>query len=225
MKQFFRILSIILTIAILFATTYFLVKYNKDYVENHPVSSEENNVENNKPKEKAEVQLESKESIEKNAKEEKESLINTIKSTINMNIIANARKTINRKIHNSHYVVLKLENEIESGETVSGESSGEDIQIPDMIPCTIQVAGSMVSIIPDDNRLDSFEYHYRGDNKLVAYVRKFAGSNIKATYYFENGELLDREVNSFDTKYNIFEEEKNILQRADDIYNSFLKED
>ncbi len=224
MRQFVKIFIVLITIAVIVGTTYFLVNYNEEYVENHPASSEENKIEANKSKEKAEVTLESKESIEKYALEEKESIINTIKSTINMNIIANARKTVNRKINKSHYVELKVDNQNESGEIVSGEVSGEeDIPIPDMIPCTIQVAGSMINIVPDDNRLDSFEYHYRGDNKLVAYVRKFAGTNIKATYYFDNGEFLDREVNSFDTKFNIAEDTADILRRANENYEAFLK--
>ena len=35
MKQFFRIMAIIFTIVVLVGVTYFLIKYNKEYTENH----------------------------------------------------------------------------------------------------------------------------------------------------------------------------------------------
>ena len=131
MKQFFRILSIIITLVILFGTTYYLVQYNKEYIENNPsVSNEdENNNDTNKTVEKSEVKVESKENIEKYAQKEKENIVNEIKSTINMNLIANARNTINRKILKSHYGEIIHNNTIASGED-SGEKE-EIIQLPD----------------------------------------------------------------------------------------------
>ena len=144
-----------------------------------------------------------------------------------MNIIANVRKTINTSITKAQYneVLVDLFVSGDSGEkNMSGEESKKVI-IPDTIPCTVQIAGSMIYIVPQIDGLDSFEYHYRGDNKLMAYVREFAGTSIKATYYFENGELLDKEVNTFDTKYSVNENTEDILKRANDFYNSFLKED
>ena len=226
MRQFIRILAVILTIAVLVGTIYFLVQYNKDYVENNPNPSGDEKISIENKNEKVEVTLESKENIERYAKEEKESLISAIKSTINLNTIANVRKTINKKISKSYFGKLVIPNE-NSSEAVSGENSGEmeTFIIPDSVQCSIQVAGSMINIVPEDDRIDSIEFHYRGDNKLVAYVRKYAGTNIKATYYFENGELLDKEVNTFDTKYNVFETETEILKRVDNLYNDFLKED
>ena len=223
MRQFIRILAIIFTIVVLIGVTYFLVKYNTDYVANHPLPSGEEQVKINETKEKVEVTLESKEAIEKYAKEEKASLISSIKNTIKMNIGATVRKSINTNITKANYNEVAF---IVSSENASGNSlSGEDkIEIPDSIPCTIQIAGSMAYIIPNDRKLDSFEFHYRGDNKLVAYVREYAGTAVKASYYFENGELLEREVNDQDSKYNVFEDDGLILQRAEELYKLYFTE-
>ena len=226
MKQFFRIMAIIFTIVVLVGVTYFLIKYNKEYTENNPKPSGETKVSIEKPKEKAEVTIESKEAIEQYAKEEKDSLISGIKSSINLNTIANVRKTTSEKIKKAQYgEMIVWPND--SGEKLSGDNSGKvkEIQLPETILCNVQVAGSMINIVPVDSKLDSIEFHYRGDNKLIAYIRKFAGTNIKVTYYFENGELLDKEINTFDQRYNVAEDTANILKRADENYNAFLKEE
>ena len=224
MKLFLKFLAVAVTIAIIVATTYYLVQYNKAFVENNPKqsSNEEADTDNGNIDIK-DVTPESKENIEKIAKEEKESLISVIKSTINLNTIANVRNTSNKTIPKSYYGEIVLNSYDDSGEEGSGEK--ETVQLPDTIRCTIQIAGSMINIVPDDDNLDSIEFHYRGDNKLVAYIRKYAKTSIKATYYFENGELLDKEINSFDQKYSVFESAEDILKRANEIYNAFLKEE
>ena len=62
------------------------------------------------------VTPESKENIEKIAKEEKESLISVIKSTINLNTIANVRNTSNKTIPKSYYGEIVLNSYDDSGE-------------------------------------------------------------------------------------------------------------
>ncbi len=81
---------------------------------------------------------------------------------------------------------------------------------------------NFVGIIPYSDFLNN-QYFYFKDNKFVAYIKEFCGIGGKIKYYFRYGKLIkveeeveeDFEVNQ--------EEEKDILSKANEVYNKYIK--
>ena len=88
---------------------------------------------------------------------------------------------------------------------------------------TIQIAGSMVYIIPNSDFIDNAQYHYDENGNLVLYICELIGVGGEIRYYYENGQFLKQEQ--------IIEEEieiegenvLEILQRSKLVYEKYIK--
>ena len=88
---------------------------------------------------------------------------------------------------------------------------------------TVQVAGSMVYIIPTPDLVDNAQYHYDKDGNLALYICELVGVGGEVRYYFENGILLTQETNVEEDILINYENTKEIIERSKLIYNKYMK--
>ena len=189
MKSFLRFVVTVLVLGILIFSVYYLVNKNKTYIpsvanndgeENNQVvindlekdntEKTDENLEENKDKEKTSNDL-SNSSVEEQ--------IAYIKLIEQRNIQANATKTIEENV---------------GLETIGVEYSDlfTTTQM-DSVLVVVQVAGSMISIMPYSDFVDSQEFHYDENGKLVLFTYTETGRGLKSRYYINNDEVISIE--------------------------------
>lgn len=227
MRAFLRFVATLVTLLIIAVSVYYLARINREYKESHPIVDSYTEAESSNKVVEPITKVEDNKTEDKDpntfSQEEKESILNGIRSIVNLNIMANVRKNEKISFTKEQYnPILYLNQEIKSGDESGEELVTEDF--PDSIDCNLQVAGSMAYITPQDSKYDSFQFHYSEDGNLVAYIREYANTNVKASYYFEHDEYLDYSINSLDRNYDIREDDKEILKRAKEIYSKYFLE-
>lgn len=82
-------------------------------------------------------------------------------------------------------------------------------------------AGLRVAIIPAPDFLNNQIYYFNKYGSLMMYESESMGVGGSIKYYFSNRELI-KEENNLEAEIEVkFESEKDILRRADNIYDSF----
>ena len=93
----------------------------------------------------------------------------------------------------------------------------------DELAVTVQVAGSMVYIIPASDFLDNTQFHYDENGNLILYIREFIGIGGEARYYFENGTPIIINMKVDKKNQMQFESTDEILQRSKIVYDKYMK--
>lgn len=229
MKKFIKFIVTILVVCIIGSTLYFVLKMNSDYqssnssgdnlsgdtlLENTPsgelneevdnnlnVDENINNTENN-----SNENIENPEKTQVLTIEEKE---NKIKEIENQNRTSNLTKTLEDNV----------------GIDVMGTKNTEFLESTgmDAISINVQVAGTMVYIIPAPDFIDNAQYHYDENGNLVLYICELTGIGGEIRYYFENGNLLSQSYNVEEGAQINFENAEEIIQRANIIYEKYMK--
>ncbi len=246
MKKFLRFIVTVLVISIVIGGTYFLIKESRRYKNNHPEEVEvtvvnkddvispktEDKKEPMIPADETTIVIISGETAQKSGEEEpelprsetfstKEALIDSIKLIEQRNVGANVTNTIQDKV----------------GEEVVGSKYKELFELlnTSTTSTTIQIAGSMIYIIPASDFLDSQQFHYDEDGNLVLYVVEGAGTGFKTKYYIVNETLIEKvgeDVGEIYDEANIESGEEMILDetdlqdvytRARSLYSEYLK--
>ena len=200
MKSLLRFLITALVIGIILYETYFLIKENrmfdifhpeeyddeivttdngkKDDKQNTPICSGEKNTSTtieNEPKDE-------KEPVKPNSEtySSKEALLDIIDRTEAKNTTSIVKDTIQDRV----------------GLDVVGAKYADLFNFlgTNSTSCTIQVAGSMISIMPASDFIDIQQFHYDEDGNLVLYVVEGAGSGFKTRYYFANNTLIEKKM-------------------------------
>lgn len=137
-----------------------------------------------------------------------ESKVEEIKNIKNQNLSAIPTKTLEENIDIDIIVGKdKVFSELSKISQVSG---------------TVQVAGSMVYIMPDSELLDNTQYHYDKNGNLILYVRELSEYDKEARYYFENGTPIIINF-TVEKKHQMdFEKAEEIFQRAKLVYEKYM---
>lgn len=88
---------------------------------------------------------------------------------------------------------------------------------------TVQVAGTMVYMIPAPDFVDNAQYHYDENGNLVLYICELTGIGGEIRYYFENGVCFKQEANIEENIEIPYESVEEILDRATLIYQRYMK--
>ena len=234
MKKFLRFIITVLVISIILGGTYFLVKESRRYQYAHPEEPEVIVVENKEevvcPKEKTEPiiiyiqsgeKVSSGEIITQSGEENldipraetyssKDALLDSIKRIEDKNVASHVTNTIQDKV----------------GAEVVGSKYKELFELlnTSTTSTTIQIAGSMIYIIPASDFLDSQQFHYDEDGNLVLYVVEGAGTGFKTRYFITNETLIEKvgeDVGEIYDEDNQESGEQMMLDETDleDIYN------
>ena len=182
MKNFLRFLITVLIIGIIIYAVYFLVTQNKIYKQTHPV--EFNTEENTQESETNEPENEIQENIEPVVQLSEEEIISNAKDIENANMNANVRSTIEGKV----------------GLDVIGMEYSELFEMTNMdsADVTIQVAGTMVNIMPFSDFIDNQEFHYDERGNLVLFAYTEQGRGLKTRIYVHDGKVIKIEKESED---------------------------
>ena len=99
----------------------------------------------------------------------------------------------------------------------------QTLEIEDVWGNIITDEKSFVTIIPMPDFLDNQTYYFKGD-KLVAYREDFIGIGGSVTYYFKDNEIVYIDESKIE-KEMVFEaeNEKNIIERSNNVYERILK--
>ncbi len=184
MKSFLKVIVTIIVIAVIIGSVYYLEKINSCYKikqicdgKNDKKEETVNQIENNEVKEQEPANEVTPSSDFFNSSiEEQIAYINLIEQR---NIEANATKTIEENV---------------GLETIGIEYSDlfKTMQM-DSALVVIQVAGSMISILPYSDFIDAQEFHYDENGHLVLYTYTETGRGLKSKYYINNNEVISIE--------------------------------
>ena len=232
MKKILQLIISLVVIALVGYTIYFLISSNNQYFEVKPNDESGNIAENNQNDEdKAvtpeilssgnEIETDDDDKTDDNTgvnNEENAEIVSgdTLESkiaSINMietkNRLANLTKSLEDDI-GLEIIGLKNKEYMESFET-------------DEMHVTVQVAGSMVYIIPFPDFVDNAQYHYDENGNLALYICEFIGVGGEVRYYFENGVLLTTQENVEEDIEITYESSEEIIDRAALIYERYMK--
>lgn len=251
MKKFLRFLIIVLIIGGITYECYYLVNLNKEYKVKEPISIpniQENNekeLENNKDNNEKVLEPanqdenknknvlvfpedleESSGEVEENPKEEpideseeetqidSGEIVDKIKELYIINNESNIDKTFEEKI----------------GADILGETYEELFKMlkVDSTLVNIQIAGTMVHLLPYSDFIDEQEFHYDEDGNLVMYQTRGSGTGVVTDYYFHEGTLIERVFDSTDEGDGEIPDTDNIsvdevIARSKVIYDKYLK--
>ena len=210
-----RFVLTILIIALAFYCVYYLLELNKEYKANHiqveeTTVNEENKTSGDKKVEEKEVenvQIIIPNDDEVLSEEDIQRIVAESDKIYESNISANVTKSFNEEVGQEIYG---------GSESKSGDTR---------VQALIQHAGSMVSIMPfNDDSEDGIneQYHYGDHNNLVMFVAK-KGEKELNRYYFSNDKLIKSLSESGDTDVVSDEDADVILNRAQNIYNRYIK--
>lgn len=232
MKKILQLIISLVVIALVGYTIYFLISSNNQYYEVKPNNESGNIAENNQNDEdKAvtpeilssgnEIETDDDDKTDDNTgvnNEENAEIVSgdTLESkiaSINMietkNRLANLTKSLEDDI-GLEIIGLKNKEYMESFEI-------------DEMHVTVQVAGSMVYIIPFPDFVDNAQYHYDENGNLALYICEFIGVGGEVRYYFENGVLLTTQENVEEDIEITYESSEEIIDRAALIYERYMK--
>jgi len=210
-----RFVLTILIIALACYCVYYLLELNKEYKANHiqveeTTVNEENKTSGDKKVEEKEVenvQIIIPNDDEVLSEEDIQRIVAESDKIYESNISANVTKSFNEEVGQEIYG---------GSESKSGDTR---------VQALIQHAGSMVSIMPfNDDSEDGIneQYHYGDHNNLVMFVAK-KGEKELNRYYFSNDKLIKSLSESGDTDVVSDEDADVILNRAQNIYNRYIK--
>jgi len=169
--KFFKFILIVLIIAIIAFEVYFLIKENKSFKENRSDVT---------------PQVESGESInnEKSGEEVEPTKTSTdVKSTV-------------QDIDNIARLNIESSNVTTTVESVGVDVIGERYQEmftalgQNSTTITIQVAGTMIHLMPYSDLVNEEEFHFDEDGKLILYVLTASGKGDKVKYYLNNDSII-----------------------------------
>lgn len=232
MKGFLKFIISILVIAVIAYTLYFFLTNNAVYQEQY-VSGETHisgegareelteNIINADDESQKEIENQTpnfsgektsgdasgnKENLDENVLEEKVADINLIETK---NRLANLTKSLEANV----------------GIDIVGTKNQDFMDSFDMeqMNVTIQVAGTMVYIIPTPEFVDNAQYHYDENGNLVLYICEFTGIGGEIRYYFENDNLLTQVDNVEEDVQLDYESAQEIVARAHMIYENYMK--
>lgn len=83
-------------------------------------------------------------------------------------------------------------------------------------------AGVRIAIMPAPDFLNNQIYYFNKYGALMMYESDFIGVGGSVKYYFSNGKLIEKESNLQAELHVEFENEKDILERSDIIYETFV---
>ena len=89
---------------------------------------------------------------------------------------------------------------------------------------TVQVAGSMVYILPASDFVNNGQYHYDKEGNLILYISELMGVGGEIRYYFNNNDLVTIEKKIEEQIDINYENKDEILSRAKLIYNKYMIE-
>jgi len=253
MREFLKLIVSILVILVITYTLYFFLYNDAKYQENHLsgegyISGEENNsevtintnkefAENNSISNNEESENENQNVKENNQKlnpneilqESGDVLIEKIE-TLSGNPITT--KDLEKNIAKINLIETKnnlanLTKSIEDkvGVNIVGIKNQDymDSISENKVDVTIQVAGSMIYIIPMSDFVDNAQYHYDTNGELALYVCEIAGIGGEIRYYFENDSLLTQVANVEKEMQLNYESVEEILERAKLVYSKYMK--
>lgn len=120
----------------------------------------------------------------------------------------------------------------ELGEDYLGNDVKEYIEIVEnhKVPVSIKKdevkgAGLRIAILVAPDFLGNQIYYFNSFGNLMMYEAESAGVGGSVYYYFSNGKLLDRQNKLHGGVQTEFEDEQDILKRADKVYNTFATAD
>ncbi len=189
MKSFIRLIVMIIVFGVMICSVYYLVNENKKYQDTQICGYKdkqntgliENNEEGNKDEHK-EIKNEKSDVVEPSYDffdSSVEEQIAYIKLIEQRNIGANASKTIEENVGletiGVEYKDLFTEAQMDSALVV------------------IQVAGSMISIMPYSDFIDAQEFHYDDNGNLVLFTYTETGRGLKSRYYVNRNEIISIE--------------------------------
>ncbi len=230
--KFLRFLCFIIVIAVSAFVVYYFMEMSKTYVKKETDNStsvvqnnNENNTSNNstatsKSKAKNEelikrarekVKLEDVLVMSGDKEDTTVSLItirkNNIDNTIEQNLISQ-----NVKMFKDVKVVLDIYGKRENR-----------IYTENYVLANIQVAGTMINIIPQDETHDTIAFHFAENGKLEAYTRYFADMEVTTTVYFDENEIPFEQYFDTKDKSKIVEENfEKIYERAKTAYSRYF---
>lgn len=154
-------------------------------------------------------------------------------SEINIDDISNIdEEYFNKKISEINMIETKnrlanLTNTIEDsvGIEIIGEKNQDyfdNFSIKEM-SVNIQIAGTMIYIIPMPDFVDNAQYHYDENGELALYICELTGIGGEVRYYFDNGKLLTRLENIEEDVIIPSENINEIVNRSKVIYDKYIK--
>lgn len=225
MKNFLKLLVSIIVICTIGYTIYFLLsnssKYNSSNESGDLANTELENSNQNDEKDNQEVEnIENDKNLENNNITDNSGEVLSEEEKINK-IVANIDML--RKQNNSTSVSKTLEDNV--GIDIVGTKYQDFFTHFAMMEAftTVQVAGSMVYIIPASDFLDLAQYHYDENGNLLLYVDELIGVGGEIRYYFSDNNLL---TTQYQVEENIpidYEDSQEIIQRAKVIYDKYMK--
>ncbi len=238
MRGFLKFLCIVIVLAISAYVVYFLVNENNTYVLNKGLVEETEKVEvvpqkkvpmvqNNEPKEKTRSDIKMKDIL-------------VLSGDNNSNVVSltsirksNIDNIIERNIDANGVSMLREENiPLEAYGPIirdSEQSNNQEQKIlsQNYIAGSIQVSGTMIYLMPDDEMQDRIQFHYAENGKLVAFVREVVvNGGLKTIVYFDENEMpFEQDFDTTDAT-KVFEEDyDDIYNRAKYAYNKYFNEE
>lgn len=246
MREFLKFVVAIIVITVIICTIYFFLTNNAKYQVDNP------NIKDNIVQEDTVLEIKSgeeeKEEFSDIFDEKEQHNVGDDKSLASVNIPQGSEENANGNIEDlsgENILIENLDEKLarinlietknnlsnltkslndELGINVMGMKNREYFEsIPqEKIDVVVQVAGSMVYIIPMPDFLDNAQYHYDANGKLVLYVCELAGIGGEIRYYFENDILLTQVINVEEVQLG-YENAEEIIERSKLIYNNYMK--
>ena len=220
MRSVLKLLVSIIVICIIGFTTYFLLssasKYDSFVEDNNVVEHEQKSDNEEKPSTNIE-QPESGEIVEPLPESGD---INITEDEMNMLMV---RIDEIRKQNNSANIKKNIEDNV--GLDIIGEKYRDFFTTFEMqeIFVDVQVAGSMVHVIPASDFVDLVQFHFDENGKLLLYVDGLIGVGGEIRYYFSDDNLIATQSQVEEGVVINYEETNDILKRANLVFEKYMK--
>lgn len=231
MKRFLKFVVTIVVILVITFTIYFLMKNMSRYETKH---NNDTTLQSGNSQENYEI--ENLEKNEENNVQNGNKIIDDVKSQEPSGEIVSSDNNFTKDLDSKIKTIKNIENQNESAiptDTIE-DNLGIDILGTDFqsffqafqieeAAVTVQIAGSMVYILPTSDFLDNMQFHYDKNGNLVLYVREFAGIGGETKYYFEFEKLITINMDIESESQMQYENVDEILQRARLVYDRYIK--
>lgn len=240
MREFIKLIVTIIVLVVISYTVYFFLESNAKYEErnNEEIIKEELNL-NNENKENV---LENNElqnpivSPENSYATSGEKIENITSEEEQVDVIISGEKIEGLSEIISKINLIETKNRLSNlnktiednvGVDVIGQKNRDFFEIfpEDKMAVTVQIAGTMVYIIPTPDLIDNAQYHYDADGNLALYICELVGIGGEIRYYYEDGKFLTKVTNVEDEnlEFITYEDSDEILTRANIIYKQYMK--
>ena len=238
MRSFLKFLCFAIVIAVSTFVIYFLINENNTYVRNEVTTEQTEKDETISPQKNPSVP--DSKSIEKQREDIKLRDILVLSGDNNLEAVSlttirksNIDNIIERNIDENGVNMFKGENiPLEAygpivRDTANSRISSRVILSQDYILGSVQVSGTMIYLMPDDESQDRIQYHFAENGKLVAFVREIVSDNeLKTIVYFDENEIPFEQYFNTKDKVKTFEENyDDIYNRAKYAYNKYFNEE